>query len=263
VLAPTVGDAAEILAAADEHGVKIVVSLPRLSAGYTRAIAEMIESGRLGTVSYARVRLSHDGALPRDGGPGWLPERFFDPATAIGGALTDLGCHPVYLVQRFLGLRPETVSGTYRSVTHRPVEDHAVVTVGYAGQAMGVIEAGFVSTEPFVIEVHGTDGRLRYSDDAGLTGSGAAFGEGPQRLPVPAEDPGPFDQWVQHIRSGTRADDNLTRAVELTRLVAAANESAATGRTIGTTARDRRGQGRADRWGRHRDRAHPRVPDVR
>ena len=39
-----------------------------------------------------------------------------------------------------------------------------------------------------------------------------------------------FAQWVGHMRDGTRADDNLARAVELTRLVVAANEAAATGR---------------------------------
>jgi 1,5-anhydro-D-fructose reductase (1,5-anhydro-D-mannitol-forming) len=39
-------------------------------------------------------------------------------------------------------------------------------------------------------------------------------------------------QWVAHIRDGTRAEDNLTRAVELTRLVVAANTAAATGSTM-------------------------------
>lgn len=232
VLAPTVPEAEAIVAAADEAGVALVVSLPRLSAGYTRAVAALIDAGRLGRVTHARVRLSHDGALPRDSGPGWLPERFFDPDAAIGGALTDLGCHPVYLVQRFLGLRPDTISATYRSVTRRAVDDHAVVTAGYADGAIGVIEAGFVSREPFVIEVAGTEGRVRYDDDTGLTACGAAFGGGPQSVPVPADDPPPFAQWADHIRDGTRADDNLTRAVELTRLVATANRSAEDGRTL-------------------------------
>ena len=37
---------------------------------------------------------------------------------------------------------------------------------------------------------------------------------------------------MTHIRDGTRADDNLARAVELTRLVSAANTAAATGTTV-------------------------------
>ena len=114
----------------------------------------MLAAGALGTLTYGRVRLSHDGATA-----GWLPERFYDPATAVGGALTDLGCHPVYLIQRWLGARPERVSATYGSVTGRAVEDHAVVTAGYADGRIGVIETGFVSRDPYAIELHGTDGR--------------------------------------------------------------------------------------------------------
>jgi hypothetical protein len=49
---------------------------------------------------------------------------------------------------------------------------------------------------------------------------------------MPEDDPDAFSQWVRHIRAGTRADDNLTRAVELTRLVSAANTAAATGTTV-------------------------------
>ena len=234
VLAPTVAEAEEIIEAADASGVKLMVSLPRLYKGYTQAVCEVIASGKLGRLTYGRVRLSHDGALPNGEEPGWLPERFFDPATAVGGAVIDLGCHPVYLIQRFLGSAPDTVSATYRSVTDRRVEDHAVVTVGYPDQKIGVIEAGFVSRNPFTIEIFGTQGSLRYSDDgSGLTVAGQAFGgDGPQSVPVPADGEDPFAQWVRHITDDTRADDNLAAAVELTRLVVAANRAAAESRTI-------------------------------
>jgi 1,5-anhydro-D-fructose reductase (1,5-anhydro-D-mannitol-forming) len=234
VLAPTVDEAEAIIGAADAAGVRLFVSLPRLYAGYTAAIADIVDQGSLGRLVYARVRLSHDGAVPTSDRPGWLPERFFDPGTAIGGALTDLGCHPVYLVQRFLGTHPETVAATYGSVTGRAVEDQAVVTLGYAGGELGVIEAGFVNEAPFTIELGGTHGSVRYTEDhPALVAVGAAFGgEGAHELPVPDDGPGPFARWVEHIRTGTRADDNLARAVELTRLVVAANRAAAEGRTI-------------------------------
>ena len=234
VLAPTVEEAESIVAAADAHDVRLVVSLPRLAHGYTQAITDVIATGSLGRLTHARVRLSHEGAVPRDDGPGWLPARFFDPATAIGGALTDLGCHPVYLVQLVLGFDVESVSATYRSVYGHPVEDHAVVTATYPGGAIGVIEAGFVNRAPFVIEVGGTEGTVRYTGDRRvIVASGDGFGgRGPHYSMVPLDRPGPFAQWVEHIRAGTRADDNLARAVELTRLVVAANPAAAAGRTL-------------------------------
>lgn len=226
VLAPTVAEAIEIIAAADANGVKLVVSLPRLAHGYTQAIRDVIAGGELGRLTYGRVRLSHDGAISRNGKDGWLPQRFFDPKAAIGGALTDLGCHPVYLLQLFLGATPETVSATYRSVAGLGLEDNAVVTVGYPDQKIGVIEAGFASPNPFTIEIFGTDGSLSYTDDGNvLRVSG-------KELPVPEHSLDPFGQWVDHITNGTRADDNLARAVELTRMVVAANDAAVQGQAI-------------------------------
>ena len=124
------------------------------------AFDDVLAAGTLGRLTYARVRLSHDGATA-----GWLPERFFEPATAIGGALTDLGCHPVYLVQRFLGAEPETVTATYRAFTGRALEDHAVVTLGYGDGRIGVIEAGFVSADGYTVELYGTEASLTYAGD--------------------------------------------------------------------------------------------------
>jgi 1,5-anhydro-D-fructose reductase (1,5-anhydro-D-mannitol-forming) len=226
LLAPTVAEAEEILAAADANGAKVVVSLPRLSHGYTQAISEVIASGELGQITYGRVRLSHDGAVPRDGAEGWLPQRFFDEKAAIGGALTDLGCHPVYLIQLFLGAQPDSVSAIYRSVNGRGLEDNAVVTVGYGDQRIGVIEAGFTSRNPFTIEIFGTESSLTYTD------AGNILQVGDRQVPVPEHNQDPFGQWVDHINNDTRADENLSRAVELTRLVVAANEAAEQGRTI-------------------------------
>jgi predicted dehydrogenase len=112
---------------------------------------DLLDEGRLGELTFCRIRLSHDGAVA-----GWLPERFYDPTAAVGGALSDLGCHPVYLTQLFLGMVPTTVSATYRSFTKRQVEDQAVVTLGYNSGAIGVVETGFLSRDPFTIEASTT-----------------------------------------------------------------------------------------------------------
>jgi predicted dehydrogenase len=233
VLAPTVDAATAVIAAADASGVKLTVSLPRLYHGYTQTIREVLRAGALGEVSYGRVRLSHDGAVSRNGAPAWLPQRFFEPGEAIGGAFTDLGCHPAYLTQLFLGMTPETVSATYRSFTHRRLEDHAVVTLGYGDQRIGVAEAGFVSRSPFVVDLMGTEGWLSYRapDDVVRVG-GPGSADTVRTITVDPDEPDAFSQWVEHIDDDTRADDNLARAVELTRLVVAANSSAATGAAV-------------------------------
>ena len=227
LLAPTVAEAEEIIAVADKAGVALVVSLPRLYHGYTRAIVDKLASEELGELTYCRTRLSHDGAIA-----GWLPDRFYDPAAAVGGALSDLGCHPVYLTQLLLGALPATVSATYASLTNHQVEDQAVVTLGYPGGAIGVVETGFLSRDPFTIEMHGTKASLAYESTDSVLRHQNAGADTWQTLAVPPDSADAFSQWVTHIRERTRADDNLTRAVELTRLVTAANTAAATGTAV-------------------------------
>jgi predicted dehydrogenase len=228
LLAPRVAEAEEIIGMADKAGVALVVSLPRLYHGYTRAILERLDAGQLGELSFCRIRLSHDGALA-----GWLPARFYDPTAAVGGALSDLGCHPAYLIQRLLGPTPATVNATYAYFTKRQVEDQAVVTLGYPGGAIGVVETGFLSRDPFTIDIHGTRSSLAYDSGANVLSMRSAGEDAWQPQPVPQDEPDPISRWVSHMRDGTRADDNLARAVELSRLVSAANAAAASGTTLG------------------------------
>jgi predicted dehydrogenase len=106
------------------------------------------------------------------------------------------------------------------------------VTLGYPDGAIGVVETGFLSSDPFSIEIHGTSASIAYeSTDRQLRirNSGSDSWEA---RPVPPDEEDAFGRWVTHIRDRTRADDNLTRAVELTRLVAAANSAAARGVTV-------------------------------
>jgi predicted dehydrogenase len=230
LLARTVAECEELIDAAREQDVALVVSLPQLATSTTRTIRRLVDEGALGRLTYARVRMAHNGWIG-----GWLPERFADPKAAIGGALTDLGCHPVYLLQHLLGPRPASVSATYTSVTGKPVEDNATVSLGYADGAIGVAEASFVTTPgAFAVEVRGTAGSLLYGfGREALIGKGDTLGSDAwtDLDPDDAGEP-PFAEWVRHLRSGSRATDNLSNAVELTRLVVAANESAASGAAI-------------------------------
>ncbi|MFB7249692.1 Gfo/Idh/MocA family protein [Microbacterium sp. NPDC056234] len=230
LLAPTVAECEALVREAEAAGVQLVVSLPRLSEATTVAVRDLIESGDLGTVTYARVRLAHDGWLA-----GWLPERFADPATAIGGVFADLGCHPAYLIQHFLGTRPATISATYGAVTGRDVEDNAVVVSRYPNGAVGVAEASFV-TRPgaFAFEVRGTEASVLFGFGSDvLTATGGRFGdEGWVEVELPDAPLQPFDLWIDAIEAGADASANRAAAIELTRLVVAANASAHSRQTI-------------------------------
>ncbi len=232
VIAPTSRETEEIVAAVDRAGIVFFVSLPRLYAGYTRAIKEVINGGMLGDVTYLRVRVSHDGALRTERNPeGWLPSHFFDREEAAGGVLTDFGCHPLYLIRYFLGM-PGSVSASYGHVTGREVEDNAVVTLRYPSGTLGVAEATFVGGySPFEIEAHGTRGSLLFGmPDHALRLRGERIPGGEEgwvfKDDLPADLPSPFEQWVEHVQRGTPANENVLIATDLSALVEAANRSA-------------------------------------
>ncbi|MCS7460821.1 Gfo/Idh/MocA family oxidoreductase [Paenibacillus doosanensis] len=235
VVATTLKECNEILAAVEEAGVKLTVSLPRLNAGYTLAAQDILSQGLLGDITLVRTRLSHNGAIPSERGPqGWLPAHFFDAQLCGGGAMIDLGCHPMYLARLFLGL-PDSVTASYGYVTGKDVEDNAVSVLRYASGALAVVEAGFVNRfSPFVVEVHGTEGSLLYSthDDKLLVRSSKLGEDGSQEWKVqelPSDRPSAFDQWVSHVENGTKAEENIQLALDLTRLMEASNASARTG----------------------------------
>jgi predicted dehydrogenase len=237
VLAPTVSECDEILAAVDQAGVKLAVSLPRLYTGYTQAIQAILAQGQLGELTLVRTRLSHNGAISTSENPsGWLPEHFFNLEQAAGGAMIDLGCHPMYLARLFLGL-PESISSRYGYVTGRAVEDNAVALLSYPSGALGIVEAGFVNRfSPFTIEVHGTEGSLLYGTPGSTLQLRSAKAPGAEQqwisAELPPDRPSAFHQWVAHIQQGTSATKNIQMALDLTRLMEAANLSARGGHPV-------------------------------
>ncbi|WNR43406.1 Gfo/Idh/MocA family protein [Paenibacillus roseipurpureus] len=233
VIAPTLREVNEILAAVEEAGVTLTVSLPRLNSPSTLAIQEIVEKELLGQVTLVRTRLSHNGGISTTANPnGWLPQHFYNAEQCGGGALIDLGCHPMYLNRLLLGL-PVAVSASYGYVTGREVEDNAVSLLQYENGALGIVEAGFVNAfSPFVIEVHGTAGSVLFSDHDGrvLFRTNKEEGASGQWIPyasLPEARPTAFQQWVSHIQNGTKATENIQLAVDLTKLMEASNRSVA------------------------------------
>jgi 1,5-anhydro-D-fructose reductase (1,5-anhydro-D-mannitol-forming) len=229
VIAPTLKEVNEILAAIREAGVKLTVSLPRLNDSYTLTAQDVISQGLLGQLTLARVRLSHGGAIAN-----WLPQHFYNLEQCGGGALIDLGCHPMYLVRLFLGL-PQSVSATFGYITGKEVEDNAAATLRYENGAIGIVEAGFVNSHsPFSVEIHGTEGTLLYGlpDEVIRVRSNklnasewVTIEKKDNRIPA-------YDQWVQHVLNGTEAEENIALAVDLTKLMEASNLSEAQKRAI-------------------------------
>lgn len=235
VIALTNEECNQIIASIEQAGVTLTVSLPRLNTPFTQGAQSILASGLLGELTLVRARLSHSGALPTEEAPGgYLPAQFFKLEESGGGAMTDLGCHPMYLTSLLLGL-PESVSASYGYITGKEVEDNAVVTLRYASGALGIVEAGFVNrASPFTLELHGTDGSAIYSAHDGklIYRSSKLAGEAAREWLVselPSALPTAFEQWITHIQNGTKAEANIALARDLTKLIEASNQSARKG----------------------------------
>ena len=138
----------------------------------------------------------------------------------------------MYLARLFLGL-PDSVSARYGYVTGRAVEDNAVALLSYPNGALGVVEAGFVNRHsPFTIEVHGTEGSLLYGTPEAKLLVRSARDTQWSAAEVPVDRPSAFDQWVAHIQNGTTATENIQIALDLTKLMEAANRSVAENRPV-------------------------------
>lgn len=229
VIAPTMKEANEIIAAVQETGVKLTVSLPRLNDSYTFAVQNVIREGLLGELTFVRVRVAHNGAIA-----GWLPEHFYNLEQCGGGALIDLGCHPVYLTRLFLGM-PESVSASYGYITGKEVEDNAVAVFRYANGSIGIAETSFVNSHsPFTIEVHGTEGTLMYGtpEPKMLIRSTKNNASTWEEITLPPARESAFSQWIDHIQNRTVAEENIMLALDLTKLMEASNLSVKEQRSI-------------------------------
>ena len=154
-MATTVADCKAIAEAVRRNGVIFMLSLPHKCRPDVQFIKRCIDSGDFGDITLIRVRNAHNGISA-----GWLPSYWFDEAAAGGGAMMDLGCHPMYLLSMFLG-KPRNYAAVYSSPFGTPVDENAVAVIEFENGATGVSETSFVSyASPYIIEVHGTKGVL-------------------------------------------------------------------------------------------------------
>ncbi len=229
VVATTVKEVNEILEQVDANRVKLTVSLPRLNDGYTLSIQQLLAKEAIGQVTMVRCRLSHNGAIA-----GWLPEHFFNLEQCGGGALIDLGCHPMYLTRLFMGSLPVSVTAQFGYITGKEVEDNAVAVLTGADGAVGIVEAGFVNDHsPFVIEVHGTKGTILYNQTDNVLRFCSSDADSQwQELPILSNVQGAFGQWADHVQEDTLATDNIAMAHDLTKLMEAATIAAKEQRSV-------------------------------
>lgn len=220
VLALTAAEAYAIRGAVIRNHTLFTISFPHKTNPallYAKALAE---SGRLGTLTYARVRNVHSGSISN-----WLPKHFYDLEACGGGAMIDLGAHPMYTLAWLLG-RPDTVQSCFGSVTGRPVEDNAVCLLGYRSGAVGVSETGFVSiADPHICEVSGTKGAVHVRGTSVSYANEETDRKWVTVETLPAAPASPLYTWVDAFVNNTAAVYGIDQAVELSEIMDAAYRS--------------------------------------
>jgi scyllo-inositol 2-dehydrogenase (NAD+) len=235
VLAFTIQDCEEILTAIKENDVKLMVSLPRLTTNYYLYAQEILNKGIIGRLTSIRCRLSHDGAVASDSHPnGWLPEHFFNKEECGGGALIDLGAHPIYLTNRLAG-PAKAVTARLQQTLGYDVDDNAVALIEYESGALGMIETGFLSTgSPFQLELYGTEGSLLIEDNTIRLKSRHLGREWITPEQLPEALPIAMEQWVQNILAEKEPTITEEDVIGLTLINQAASLSHRQGRRVET-----------------------------
>lgn len=215
VLTLTEKDALEVKEAVEKNGTRFAISFPHMTNPALRFAVETAREGKLGTLNYARVRKAHDGAIGN-----WLPPHFYDPVACGGGAMVDLGAHPMYVLCALLGM-PERVQSAFTHMTGKPVEDNAVCMLTYTNGAIGVAETGFVSFKyPFTVEIGGTKGTLMLHGDKVEYCCEETDNRWKTADELPAAQPSPLAQWAQAKNADDiSAEFGIDAAVRLSRVM--------------------------------------------
>jgi predicted dehydrogenase len=231
LLAVNSADAEKIAEAIRRAGLIFTISLPLRANPQILYVKKLLDDGTLGRVTGARFRRSHSGVSDN-----WLPDYWFDTSLTGGGAMMDLGAHPVYILSFLLGA-PTRLSGLTSWPFGTSSDENAVAIAEFQDGVLGIMETAFVTFGvPDLLEVYGTQGsvfmrgpELRISTKTldGLSLKDAA----PKSLP-PAR-PSPVIQFADACisRAGSPEYLGLDDALLMTRMIEAVYRSDKTGET--------------------------------
>lgn len=230
VMALTIDECDRIAEAVRAANVKFTISYPYRTRPEVLYAKKALEDGLLGELSGLRVRVAHNG-----GSAGWLPEHFWDPVPTGGGAMMDLGAHPMYLA-RYFGGRPKRINSTFTYVTGHAVEDNAVSVIEFENGCLGVSETSFLSTfSPFSLELSGTEGTLVVGGpnekDVRIR-SNKLEGQWKTITELPEPLPNPLRMWVDGVLKDSPIAFGLEEGTQLTELMQYAYLSHREGRKV-------------------------------
>lgn len=230
-LSTTVEGCKKIAEAINASGVTFTISYPQAFSKTTKFIKSYIDSGKLGTVTTVRIRNAHSGVSN-----GWLPEYWFEEKDAGGGAMMDLGCHPMYQLAILCG-KPKRISALFNAPLGSKVDENAVSIIEFENGIIGISETGFDSySSPHRVEVYGTEGTIIENDWrlTVRTRETSEYCDGFYEPKADESDTDPIKKFIDACINGTGTPDglDLDAAIALTQLLENAYISDKTNKTV-------------------------------
>jgi 1,5-anhydro-D-fructose reductase (1,5-anhydro-D-mannitol-forming) len=201
-------------------GVRFGISFPARTTPTSLFAKQTVDANLLGDITVLRIRNGHNGSLRN-----WLPEYWYDEKQTGGGAMMDLGCHPMYLASWLLG-KPSRITSMFSHYTGRAVEDNAQCSIEFENKAVAFLETSLVThNSPMALELYGTEGTLLISGDSVKLTSRrlddpVAGWIHPSKLPQAHAHP--LKQWVDGILGNAPILYGLEEGIRLTELLEAA-----------------------------------------
>ncbi|GHU18820.1 dehydrogenase [Spirochaetia bacterium] len=232
LLAVTTAEAEKLAEVIRSSGSIFTISLPLRTDPAVLSVKKLVDEGALGKITGARFRRSHSGVSDH-----WLPDYWFDTSLTGGGAMMDLGAHPVYIMAFLFGA-PKRLSG----LTTRPFgtssDENAVGIAEFKEGIIGIMETAFVTFGvPDLLEVYGTEGSV-FMQGAELKVTtkaldGLGFKTANLKVP-PRTKPSPVIQFADACinRSGSPEHLGLDDALVMTKMIEAVYNSDKIGKTI-------------------------------
>jgi len=244
VIALTLPDADKIIDAAAKAGVKLICPpFVHDAKPEILKVKEIIDSGAIGKCTLAHFHTGHEGLIYSP-----FEAWFYDPAKAGGGALMDLGVHPIYESLFLFGRAAEVSGMTTTAHTERmlgqfhlkniKVEDNSVTTIKFESGMIVVTDVSFTRiADRSNSAIYGTEGTIILADPTGplLVNSPKLVGKGndPWHRPdVPEGKPAVevIIDLIENEEGTPRVTGKWAR--DVLEVVLASYESARTGKTV-------------------------------
>jgi len=204
LLATNMKDSEMLCKVIGDAGVTFTISLPLRADAIMRYVKQMVENGVLSRISAARMRRSHSGVSEN-----WLPKYWFDTAKTGGGAMMDLGAHPVYMMSWLFG-EPKRLCGMTTNLYGTSGDENAIAMVEFDGGIIGTCETAFVTNGlPDILEIYGSDASLFIRGKEIALISKDRTIKKVDSSGLPAGLPSPLLQFVDACIAGTGSPEDL------------------------------------------------------